>query len=53
MYLAQIQSMLSYGIVIWGTLIKESDLNMLQKIQDKCLHCIVQKESVPDILKET
>ena len=53
LYFAQIQSVLSYGIVVWGTLIKESDLNTLQKIQNKCLCCIVQKESIPDILKET
>ena len=53
LYFAQIQSVLSYGIVVWGTLIKESDLNMLQKIQNKYLRCIVQKESIPDILKET
>ena len=33
LYFAQIQSVLSYGIVVWGTLIKESDLNTLQKIQ--------------------
>ena len=53
LYFAQIQSVLSYGIVVWGTLIKECDLNTLQKIQNKCLCCIVQKESIPDILKET
>ena len=53
LYCGQIQSVLSYGIVVWETLIKESDLNTLQKIQNKCLRCILQKESIPDILKET
>ena len=52
LYFALIQSILSYGTVIWGSLIKECDQNMLQKIQNKCLLCIAQNDPSSDIHRE-
>ena len=37
LYFAQIQSNLTYGIGIWGSLLKQEQIHKLQKIQDLCL----------------
>ena len=40
MYYGQIHSLITYGLSIWGTLVRAPMLNHLQKIQNKCLLCI-------------
>ena len=41
LYFAQIQSILTYGIGIWGTMVKKTDIDCLQKIQDNCMHTML------------
>ena len=52
LYFAQIQSILAYGIIAWGPILKECDLIMLQKIQNNCLKCIKPKQSLTDTNRE-
>ena len=40
MYYGQIQSLITYGLSIWGTLVRAPTINRLQKIQNQCLSCI-------------
>ena len=40
LYFAQIHSVMTYGIVMWGSLASQADLNKIQKIQDTCVHII-------------
>ena len=42
LYFAQIHSILTYGIVMWGSLASQADLNKLQRIQNTCV-CIIDK----------
>ena len=51
LYYAQIQSVLACGIVIWGPMLRECDLKILQKIQNTCLKCINPKRPMCDIYK--
>ena len=37
LYFAQIYSVISYGIVVWGTMINNARLNDLQRVQDTCV----------------
>ena len=43
LYFAQIHSVLTYGIVMWGSLLSQASLNKLQRIQDACLKIIDNK----------
>ena len=43
LYFAQIHSILSYGIVIWGNMISQSRLDKLQRIQDLSVQLIDPK----------
>ena len=45
LYFAQIHSVLTYGIVMWGSLLSQASLNKLQRIQDACLKIIDNKRS--------
>ena len=49
LYFAQIQSILTYGIVAWGPMIKQSDLKSLQQTQDNCMRCICAKNPLAEI----
>ena len=40
LYFAQIHSIMTYGIVMWGSLASQADLNKIQRIQDTCVHII-------------
>ena len=42
LYFAQIHSVMTYGIVMWGSLATQANLNKLQKIQNTCI-CIIDK----------
>ena len=52
LYFAQIQSILAYWIIVWGPMLKEYDLKMLQKIQNNCLKCIKPNQSLTDTNRE-
>ena len=41
-YHAHIQSHISYGLLIWGTMVTKDKLKRLQLIQDKCIRLIVK-----------
>ena len=40
LYFAQLHSVLTYGIVMWGSLASQANLNKLQKIQNTCIRII-------------
>ena len=40
LYFAQLHSILTYGIVMWGSLASQANLNKLQKIQNTCIRII-------------
>ena len=40
LYFAQFQSILTYGLVIWGNMISTTQLNQLQQLQDKAVKLI-------------
>ena len=52
LYFAQIQSILIYGLVIWGNMITETQLNHLQKLQDRCVQLISPRRNTRNIYEE-
>ena len=44
LYYAQLHSVLAYGIVMWGSLASQANLNKLQKIQNTCIRIIDKPE---------
>ena len=52
LYFAQIQSNLTYGLVIWGTMITKEDLLKLEKIQNKCVQLIEPRKELSKIYKD-
>ena len=44
-YYAHIYSHLMYGILLWGNMATTSQLNKLQKVQNKCISCILNKKT--------
>ena len=51
LYFAQFQSVMSYGIVVWGPMLKDSDLNMLSKLQNNCMRCISKLQDIDELYK--
>ena len=45
-YYAHIYSHLTYGILLWGNMASKTQLNRLQKIQNKCITAITNKKSM-------
>ena len=43
MYFAQLHSVMTYGIVMWGSLTSQCNLNKIQKIQNACV-CIIDRQ---------
>ena len=43
-YCAHIQSHLLYGVFIWGTLTSKSNLNKIQRLQNKCVRILALKK---------
>ena len=46
-YYSHVYSHLMYGLILWGNMLKQSDLVKLQKIQNKCLKLITGEEASP------
>ena len=42
---------MSYGIVVWGPMLKDSDLNMLSKLQNNCMKCISELQAIDELYK--
>ena len=38
-----------YGIVVWGSILKDSDLNMLSKLQNNCMKCISRLQDMYEL----
>ena len=52
LYYAQIHSHIQYGLVTWGNMIPNSELNLLQKIQNDCVQTLNYKTDVNKLYKE-
>ena len=52
LYFAQIHSLLTYGLVIWGSMTSATNLNKIQKLQDKGVQLIAKHRPLEDIYKE-
>ena len=50
LYFAQIHSVMTYGIVMWGSQASQTDQNKLQRIQNRCI-CIIDKRHSPTLEK--
>ena len=51
LYFAQIHSLLTYGLVIWGNMISTTNRNRLQKLQDKGVQLISPHQRLSEIYK--
>ena len=51
LYFAQIQSVLTYGLLIWGPMISSEDLSKLKKVQDKCVGLVDNRLSIAETYK--
>ena len=49
LYFAQIQSNLTYGLLIWGPMISSEELRKLEKLQDQCVSLIDPRLSTLEI----
>ena len=47
LYYVQIFSHLSYGILIWGNMLKQTQLAKLQSMQNKCFKLALKQEPIP------
>ena len=52
LYYAQIQSNLTYGLLIWGNMISSADRVKLETLQNKCVKLIDQRKSVTEIYQQ-
>ena len=51
-YFAQIQSHLTYGMAVWGSMLSGHQLKELQTIQNKCIRQIDLRLSLQDVYKK-
>ena len=49
LYFAQIHSLLTYGLVIWGNMLSQTNKTRLQKIQDKAVQLIAPHKKLPEV----
>ena len=49
LYFAQIQSNLTYGLLIWGNMISSADKHKLEALQNKCVKLIDQNKTTTEI----
>ena len=52
LYFAQFQSILSYGLLVWGNMINQTQMNKLSKLQETAVQLIEPKNSVESIYKK-
>ena len=52
LYFTQVQSNLTYGLLIWGPLISTEELKKLAKLQDKCVDLIDTRLSITETYKK-
>ena len=52
LYYAQIQSNLTYGLLIWGNMIGSADKLKLESLQNKCIKLIDQYKTVTEIYQQ-
>ena len=52
LYFAQIQSIITYGLVIWGNMITSTQMNNLQKLQDRSVQLISPHTPLPRIYEQ-
>ena len=52
LYFAQIQSNLTYGLLIWGSMITKEDFQKLEKIQNKCVQLIEPRKQLSNIYED-
>ena len=52
LYFAQIQSNLTYGLLIWGPMISSEELRKLSRLQDKCVNLIDQRLSIAETYRK-
>ena len=51
-YLAQIQSHLNYGLILWENMASRESLNKIKTLQNKCMRMIKPKQNVQATYKE-
>ena len=49
LYFAQIQSNLTYGLLIWGNMISVAEKQKLETLQNKCVKLIDSRKTVTEI----
>ena len=49
LYFAQIQSNLTYGLLIWGNMISSAEKQKLETLQNKCIKLIDSRKTVTEI----
>ena len=52
LYFAQVHSLLTYGLVIWGSMTSAANIKRLQKIQDKGVQLIANHRPLEDIYND-
>ena len=52
LYFAQVQSIITYGLVIWGNMLSSAQLNQLQKLQDKSVQLISPHSKLYEIYRQ-
>ena len=48
LYYSHIYSHLTYGLILWGNMLRQGDQTKLQKIQNKCFNLITGEEASPN-----
>ena len=52
LYFAQVHSLLTYGLVIWGNMLSQTRRNRLQSIQNKAVKLIAPNKSLAEIYRD-
>ena len=52
LYFAQVHSLLTYGIVIWGNMLSRTKINCLQRIQNKAVQLIAPHKTLQEIYRD-
>ena len=52
LYFAQFQSVITYGLVIWGNMVSNTHMNQLQRLQDKAVKLIAPHHNLSQIYEQ-